>query len=58
MEDDFKMVILFGGNEYEIIDDEIKGKIGCIMLPEVVKSCMARDGEKKTVMSRVIKTDT
>lgn len=45
MENEFKMIILFGGNEYEILDEDIKGKIGCIMLPAVVSSAMGKSNE-------------
>lgn len=54
MENEFRMVILFGGNEYEVLDEDIKGRIGCIMLPAVMRSTMGKSNE---VLCRVIEKE-
>jgi hypothetical protein len=58
MENDSKMVLHYGGNEYEIVSERIKAEIACILLPETVRSTMAKEGDVVSVICRFGKTST
>lgn len=39
---DSRMVILFGGNEYEILDKNLKAEVACLIMPAAVLSSMGK----------------